>query len=102
MQVLDVDETGEPVPFTVDDLSSSLYPDILCELQPLETFTGFVKGVRKPIKSAKPQKIAPTTTPTSGSFLAVLPFGGDLFNHTINCIFRHSSSHTARRTCTRS
>ena len=66
MQVLDVDETGEAVPFTVDDLSQSLYPDMLCELQTLETFTGFVKGVRKPQKAAKPPKVAPSTTPTSG------------------------------------
>ena len=49
--------------FTVDDLASSVYADMPVELLPLSSFSGFVKGVRKPQKHAK-SDAAPQTTMT--------------------------------------
>ena len=57
------------MPFTLDDLTSSVYADMPVELQPLASFSGFVKGVRKPQKHAKldaapqPAITPPGTTP---------------------------------------
>ena len=58
---------------------------MLCEVQPLVSFTAFVKGVRKPQRAAKSVKVAPTTTPTSGLLHASLHFWG---NPTYACL-RH-------------
>ena len=48
LQVRDTDKTGEAVPFTIDDLAQSVYPDMLMEVKPLDTFSGFTKGFWKP------------------------------------------------------
>ena len=52
----------------------SVYADMLIEVQPLESFSAFVKGLRKPQRAAKSVKVAPTTTPTSGLIHASLHF----------------------------
>ena len=47
---------------------------MLIEVQPLESFSAFAKGVRKPQRAPKSVKVAPTTTPTSGFIHASLHF----------------------------
>ena len=43
------------MPFTADDLAQSVFPDMVVELQALDTFTGFAKGIRKPQNKSKSQ-----------------------------------------------
>ena len=54
-KVRDSDDKGEPVPFTADDLAQLVFPDMVVELQSLDSFSGFAKGTRKPQKLKKSQ-----------------------------------------------
>ena len=72
-----MDETGEPVLFTLDDLASSVYPDMPVELLNLDSFTNFTKGTRKSQKLPNNKKQIPSNTP-SGFFIFSIP---------ISCLF---------------
>ena len=54
-KVRDSDDKGEPVPFTADDLAQSVFPDMVVEVQSLDTFSGFAKGTCKAHKQQKSQ-----------------------------------------------
>jgi len=77
-KVRDTDEEGEPVPFTVDDLASSVYADMPLELQPLSSFSGFVKGVRKPQKRESLNS-APLPDTTPAPLPVITPPGTTLY-----------------------
>ena len=72
-----MDETGEPVLFTLDDLASSVYPDMPVELLNLDSFTNFTKGTRKSQKLPNNKKQILSNTP-SGFFIFSIP---------ISCLF---------------
>ena len=63
-----MDETGEPVLFTLDDLASSVYPDMPVELLNLDSFTNFTKGTRKSQKLPNNKKQVPSNTPSGFLF----------------------------------
>ena len=50
------DKTGEPGPFSLDDLAQSAYPDMPMEIQPLDNFLAFTKETRNPKKHPKAHK----------------------------------------------
>jgi hypothetical protein len=107
-----MDETGEPVLFTLDDLASSVYPDMPVELLNLDSFTNFTKGTRKSQKLPNNKKQIPSNTPSGFFFFffhsnfmpffamhKVLLFFSAFrkFRHCASSIRYHTSSST---TCT--
>ena len=64
---------------------------MLIEVQPLESFSSFVKGVRKPQRTPKPVKVAPTTAPTTGFIHASLHFSRKPTNAPLLHLFTFSA-----------
>ena len=64
---------------------------MLIEVQPLESFSSFVKGVRKPQRTPKPVKVAPTTAPTTGLIHASLHFSRKPTNAPLLHLFTFSA-----------